>query len=50
MLQEPMMEKLTAMRLQGMLDALKALFETHAADGRVRFDYVAVMYAGRLVG
>ena len=33
-----------------MLAALNTLFETHAADGRVRFDYVAVIYAGRLVG
>jgi SAM-dependent methyltransferase len=31
-----------------MMKALKTLFDEHAQDGRVRFEYRAVMYAGRL--
>jgi len=32
------------------LSALKTLFDAYAQDGRVRFEYLAVMYAGQMPG
>lgn len=33
---------------QPLLDALRAIFDKHHSDGRVSFDYVTLMYFGRL--
>ena len=33
-----------------MLSALKTLFDAYARDGRVLFEYLAVMYAGQMPG
>ena len=33
-----------------MLSALKALFDAYARDGNVRFEYLALMYAGQMTG
>jgi hypothetical protein len=32
-----------------MLDALQALFDQHQSGGKVSFDYVTLLYFGRLV-